>query len=51
MDIYIFKVFAFFGGGGGRGRAGMDALIPQFPVSGRLGLEPWEAGGLNSENP
>lgn len=39
------------GGGGGRGRAGMDALIPQFPVSGRLGLEPWEAGGLNSENP
>lgn len=39
------------GGGGGRGRAGMDALIPQFPVSGGLGPEPWEAGGLNSENP
>lgn len=39
------------GGGGGRGRAGRDALILQFPVSGGLGPEPWEAGGLNNENP
>lgn len=47
----LWALCVLVGGGWGRGRAGRDALILQFPVSGGLGPSPWEAGGLNNENP